>query len=489
VIGDNAGDKVYLFLSLRRGGKFLYALDVTNPANPKLLWRKGFGDSGWEMLGQSWSEPKLARVQASLGNVSNPENIVMVIAAGYDDTVEDINPCLLSSASATQVVQKAIGSGSVTYTAAGSCTISGATGGTTTFARSRAGVGTGQGILVVDAFNGNVVWQASGNSAVSTSSTGLAAGAQRKLNVPGMTCSIPSDVTVLDKNRDGFADRLYVGDTCGQVWRADITSANMDDWVMTKIASVADFSSTITVGPDTYLTGVRKFLFPPDLVFGTDGTGNYTAVLLGSGDREHPFDTNVVNRFYMFKDRDSSDPGNPQAGATNATSVKINTFSPTPTGTFYTDVGTGATAVFDATNVVLTSDPLGLNGWAVTLSGGEKVVGSATTVAGSTFFNTNQPSATAGGGACGSNLGIARQYVVGFADAAATIDLNPGGGLTIADRASVHAGGGYLPSPVPVVVEIDGKKYQAVISGTSVQTPPGLTLEARQRIYWYKELE
>jgi type IV pilus assembly protein PilY1 len=251
----------------------------------------------------------------------------------------------------------------------------------------------------------------------------------------------------------------------------------MDEWTVTKIAALA---STVS----TDIANKRKFLFPSDLVFATDASGNYTAVLLGSGDREHPFDTTVVNRFYMLKDRDSSDPGNPQAGATNATSVKISGFGTPPTGAALTD-----SDLFDATNANLTSDPLGLNGWRITLAGGEKVVSSATTIAGTTFFNTNQPSSSAGGGACGSNLGIAREYLVGFADAAATVDLNGTGGTTITDRSTIHAGGGYLPSPVPVVVEIDGKKYQAVISGTSVQTPPGLTLEKRTRAFWYKQID
>ncbi|HUG78359.1 MAG TPA: hypothetical protein VML57_12845, partial [Burkholderiales bacterium] len=94
-----------------------------------------------------------------------------------------------------------------------------------------------------------------------------------------------------------------------------------------------------------------------------------------------------------------------------------------------------------------------------------------------------------GGGACGSNLGIARQYLVSYVDAAATTDLNALGTLSIANRSTIHAGGGYLPSPVPVVVEIDGKRYQAVISGTSVASPPGLTLDARVRTYWYKEID
>src|SRR2546422_8125752 len=94
-----------------------------------------------------------------------------------------------------------------------------------------------------------------------------------------MSCAIPSDVTVLDKNRDGFADRIYAGDTCGQVWRADITAASIDDWSVTKVAAIS--SST-----DTDIANKRKFLFPPDLVFGTDASGNYTAVLIGSGRSE-----------------------------------------------------------------------------------------------------------------------------------------------------------------------------------------------------------
>jgi type IV pilus assembly protein PilY1 len=53
----------------------------------------------------------------------------------------------------------------------------------------------------------------------------------------------------------------------------------------------------------------------------------------------------------------------------------------------------------------------------------------------------------------------------------------------------VVAGGGFLPSPVPLIVEIDGKKYQAVISGTQIQTPPGLKLEARVRTYWNRKIE
>ena len=123
------------------------------------------------------------------------------------------------------------------------------------------------------------------------------------------------------------------------------------------------------------------------------------------------------------------------------------------------------------------------------LNAGEKVVGNAISIGGVTFFNTNQPSSAAGGGTCGSNLGIARQYQVSTADATATSDLNAVGGLTGADRSLIHAGGGYLPSPVLVVVMLDGKPVEAVISGVQVSTPTSATLSARLRKYWYKEVD
>jgi type IV pilus assembly protein PilY1 len=114
---------------------------------------------------------------------------------------------------------------------------------------------------------------------------------------------------------------------------------------------------------------------------------------------------------------------------------------------------------------------------------GEKVVGNAVSIGGTTFFNTNQPSSVASA-TCGSNLGVALQYAVSYQDASATIDSGTAG-LSTADRSIRHAGGGYLPSPVPVVVNLGGRLYQVVISGTEVRMPPQAKLESRYRFYWY----
>ena len=119
----------------------------------------------------------------------------------------------------------------------------------------------------------------------------------------------------------------------------------------------------------------------------------------------------------------------------------------------------------------------------LTLAVGEKVIGGSVTLAGTTFFNTNQPSSVASA-TCGSNLGLALQSAVSYADATATIDSGTAG-LTTSDRSIRHAGGGYLPSPVPVVVKLGNRYYQAVVSGTEVRMPPQAKLESRYRFYWY----
>jgi type IV pilus assembly protein PilY1 len=75
--------RVILYVTMRRGGRFLYAFDVTDPHAPQLLWRKSNATIG--LLAQTWSEPRVARV----AGYSNP---VLVMGAGYDASAEDPVP-------------------------------------------------------------------------------------------------------------------------------------------------------------------------------------------------------------------------------------------------------------------------------------------------------------------------------------------------------------------------------------------------------------
>jgi len=455
-LGD-VGDTVNLYVANRRGGRFLYALDVNNPTDPKFLWKITNATTGFSELGQTWSQPT---VVTGLGGLTTP---MLVIGGGYDPAAEDLDPAVVTGVN------------------------------TTTGAISTSTVGTvnrtmGRGIYVVNALTGALIWSA-GNT-----------GSGATTEVPGMIYAIPSDVTVIKNLSGGPTNRAYVGDTGGNMWRIDfkhdssaaavaVDPDNLALTTVTKLASIANQSTA---------AGRRKFLFPPDVV----GQTGFDAVLIGSGDREHPFDTTVTNRFYMFKDK-----GNDVAPATGTT-----TCDPTITEGSITDAADAcapnpgdipgmsdltsnciqdAAACAAAGEVQATvTAKLGTDrGWYITLLAGEKVVGNAISIGGTTFFNTNQPSATAGGGTCGSNLGVARQYQVATADATSTSDLNAVGGLTGADRSLIHAGGGYLPSPVHVVVMLGGKPVEAVISGIQVSTPAGASLSARLRKFWYKEVD
>jgi len=438
----NSGDKAWLFISMRRGGRLLYALDVSNPLDPRFMWKKDNTSQGFTELGYTWSEPKVVK------QINGHTGPVLIFGAGYDPAVEDLDPATITGSTSTTVTH---------------------TGGTATRAM-------GRGIFIVDAETGAPIWQAAGR-ARDPSDTGT----HTYVIAPGMDCSIPSDVTVVRNQGGPTVNRGYVGDTCGNVWRLDFGSTNTSEWSVTRIASVSGSTAAQR----------RKFLFPPDVVY--NNTGGYDAILMGSGDREHPFDSTVVDRMYMFKDlgrvtvpvtgNATTVPALSPAG-TNATLTESNLFNATSNCIQVASAcGAGVTSA-DAL-ASLTS----AGGWYLTLGTGEKVVGGSVTLSGTTFFNTNQPSASAGGGACGSNLGIAREYQVGFADATAVSDLNPGGGLTTLDRSTIHAGGGYLPTPVPVVVQIGGQTVQAVISGVAVQQAPGATLQSRLRKFWYKETQ
>jgi type IV pilus assembly protein PilY1 len=416
VNGDGAlaagdGDKVYLYMGMRRGGRFLYALDISDPENPRMLWRRDNTSPGFAELGQTWSAPTVANVAAYL-------NPVLIIGAGYDAAVEDVTPCLITASGSSGVTWTS--GGTVTYTA-GSCTVSG--GAPTTTPRSM-----GRAVMVIDAVTGDLLWQAGASIS----------GASNNLTVSGMDYSISSDIAVIDANGDGIQDTGYVGDNGGNVWRLSLNDNDPANWSVQHIGSMGAHTSSQR----------RKLQHPPDVVYASDAGGKFSAILFGSGDREHPFDATVTNQFYMLKDRG--------AGTTIVESDLLDATA-----------ATGSNAY----------------GFKITLAAGEKAVSSAVTVSGITYFNTNQPSDTAGAGVCGSNLGIARQYEINYLTAeAANTTVS---GTEISARASIYPGGGYLPSPVPVVISLNGKNYIGVVSGTSVKTPPKPTLDVRSRTFWF----
>jgi type IV pilus assembly protein PilY1 len=500
-----SGDKVYLYTAMRRGGRMIYAFDVTDPTTPRLLWKKGCTqatgtgttggcDTGWDMIGQTWSQPQVVYLRAY------PTTPVLIFGAGYDSAAEDFQPCYVTAYSSTSVTGKT-GLVPPTPMSAANCPPTG--GGSSTQSRTM-----GQGVFIVNALTGAVLWRAGPD-------------ASANMVVTGMNYSITADLAIM-RNRTntaartttpgienvptGFMDRIYAPDTGGNVWRIDVADAAPGNWTVTKLAalSVSSASSSSTGSPAA--VDMRKFEFQPDVVYSSNPTTGqlYDAVLLGSGDREHPFDMVVNNRFYMVRD------------------INTGTITPAMVASASPPVTVGESDLYDITNGCLQQASLcpggttqasaaaaldAAKGWKFLFAPtnvGEKTVSSATTAASTVIFNTNQPkqdtvtgtTTNVGSNAsnqCTSDLGTARQYGLNFQNGNSQNIFNtlptqyvPTAGL---GRYATFAGGGFLPTPVPVVVQIGGKYYQTVIAGVQTTNPGGLKLQSRLRTYWYRKTD
>jgi type IV pilus assembly protein PilY1 len=69
-------DQAFLIFGERRGGDTYYAIDVTDPYDPEIMWMIEGGDPGFEELGQSWSTPQVGVLETG--------ELAAIFGAGYD---------------------------------------------------------------------------------------------------------------------------------------------------------------------------------------------------------------------------------------------------------------------------------------------------------------------------------------------------------------------------------------------------------------------
>lgn len=419
---DSNGDisSAYLYLTMRRGGSQIYALDVTAPTSPTVLWKKTDSSADYGELGQTWSTPKVARVKGR----TNP---VMIFAAGYDANQDSEPPGADTS---------------------------------------------GRGLFVVDATTGDVVWHAKHGSTSSCSGDST----QTICQVAGMDYSMPADITLVDRDGDGYTERLYAVDMGGNVWRVDMepTSSNTtpDFWKVYKIAALGCSGGTCSSGTP------RKFFYPPSVITPlASSTDRKDLVIVGSGDREHPLlshdSYSVTNRVYLLKDIS----GNDGSGLS---------------GTSPTDTATGTTAtetdLFDATSTPYV-DSSTYRGYYKTFDTGEKVVNAPITVGGYTYFSTNQPVASSGS-SCTTSLGVARSYTLDpFTSLSSSIVLDSGGlpPSAVAGLVEISLSGGGTVT-VPFII---GAPSESSCVGADCGSPlgggvPPISVSTkRHRTYWY----
>lgn len=241
---DPATGKTYLYFGLRRGGRSMYALDVSTPtAAPILKWKISRGDAGFEELGLTFSSPQVGYVKDSSGT----KVPAVFFSGGYDPDNDYETP--------------------------------------------NNGDTEGRALYIVNAITGDLIWRAQQGGSTGKQSNSLYTHAE-------LVDSIASDLTIADTDGDDIIDRVLVGDVGGNVWRADI-NATIGESKLVLLAKLGYH------GDGTGKANDRRFFHAVDLVQTSDADGNsFDAVLVGSGDREDPLDKSGVaeNYFFMIKD-------------------------------------------------------------------------------------------------------------------------------------------------------------------------------------------
>lgn len=236
-----SGDHVYLYMGMRRGGRDIYSMDVTNRLKPVLrgIIKGGIGD--YQELAQTWSTPNVEKIQ-----LGGSERTVLIFGGGYDTNQDN--------------------------------------------AATRTPDSEGRAIYIADALTGERLWWAGPTGS----------GADKELS--DMQYSIPGRIKPLDVDGDGFIDRLYAGDMGGQLWRFDIPA---DGLTQSNLGSKIDGGRIAEVAEDGSTADARRFYYPPDvsLIF-EEGKAPYLAILAATGYRAHPLDKDIHDRMYMIRDYD-----------------------------------------------------------------------------------------------------------------------------------------------------------------------------------------
>jgi len=339
----NSGEDAWIFFGLRRGGTTYYALDISSPdSKPTLMWKIDSNTAGFGELGQSWSKPKIIFSELNVsGGVAKP---TLVFGGGYDTNKDS------KSAGTDDSV--------------------------------------GRAVYMVDAETGVLKW-----SLAPSGGTTTFAG----------TDSIPSAIGSLDSNSDGLADRLYFGDTGGNVWRVDMPSENTSDVSVFKLAEL---------GGTTNATD-RRFFYEPSIVRAfisetiettyTDELGNekkqyekqelpYDALLISSGDRSNPLGTDTDDMLFMIKDANittqtfssSAEPYKPTA----VTLDGLYDYTNDPFGGYTPPLTAAEQAELNALSLAVSNK----SGWYIDLSqSGEKGTAEALAINGVAYFTSFTP--------------------------------------------------------------------------------------------------
>lgn len=442
----NGSDEVWVFFGLRRGGSSYYALDVSNPAAPSKLWHIDASTAKFSQLGQSWSQPKVgySKLNVSGTGESAVAKPVIFFGGGYDVNKDASGP--------------------------------------------RTNDSKGKAIYMVDAKSGTQKW-----SMLTTGGDTTYSG----------TDGIASSIGLLDGDGDGLVDRLYTGDTGGNIWRVDMPSDDPDDsddpWTVFKLADLGGSTNGNDIRFFNEPSIVRTFISETIETKEKDEDGKevtitshhekpYDAVLIGSGDRTNPIGRDTADTFFMIKD--------PHIKTQSFYSAKSPTYPTTITKSELYDYSDDP---FSKADTTLKRQTLSIavskkSGWYIDLSAsGEKSTAEAIVINGIVYFTTFiPPNLTPGTVHCVPPNGTGLLYAVDLSLGTAIYNWNNSetDGVPDAPERSTTISEQFLGAPTLIVVPTsDGddttvdKAVGNIIVGRKI-IPVGFSLQT-MRTYLY----
>ena len=382
-------NKTYLVVGMRRGGLSYYALDITDPAAPSLAWVIKGGDegtAGFEDLGQTWSRAVPATVHFGGENQS-----AFVFTGGYDPVAYD------QPDSDRRFADKIRG-------------------------------GEGNTLFIVNARTGEKIWQADLDGAA----------------------SIPANPRVIDIDSNGVADRIYVVDIEGRLFRIDLPDPGIKHAALKvdepRIVQLAD------LGSDGAGVG-RRFYNEPDAALVVENGRKYVTIALGSGYRAHPLMKGKdVDQDYLFVIKDRNIYQLPPDEEDRAYSL----IKPADLRLIGDDADTPEDKPTDL-------------GWALPLdrAGGEKALARAVTLKNVVYFTTFQPETKPAADLCSNASHTGRVY---------GLDVRNGEpALRFVDVAEPKLSVEFTTSDIPSEVVLVASRYEEKRPGG--RTVPGVKFD------------
>ena len=337
----NGSDKVWIFFGLRRGGSSYYGIDISDPSTPKLMWHKNNSSSGFSNLGQSWSKPKIAYSKLKVsGDTASP---VLFIGGGYDPAKDTSGP-----------------------------------GGDDN---------SGKAVYMLNAEDGSILWSLGDGGTTAFSGTD----------------SVPSDIATLDSDSDGLTDRIYFGDTGGNVWRVDMPGSDTSKWTVFKLAELGGTTNATDRRFFSAPSIVRTFITETIETSVTDENGEtskitvkqekpYDAILIGSGDRTNPLGKDTDDALFMIKDEhiktqsftSSTDPAKPNP----VIFTDLYDYSDNPFGSYTPPLTVSQKAALET----LSRNVSNKSGWYINLKqDGEKSTSTPIVIKGIVYYLTYTP--------------------------------------------------------------------------------------------------